>query len=80
MRDHHHRIKKRERDEVWLRTRRPLCAQNAQKDASKSIAKREKTRDDVVLFAGKKGEHITAALFFHQNAVVVRFLNETNKV
>ena len=31
---------KRER-EVWLMTRRPLCAQNTQKDASKSIAKRE---------------------------------------
>ena len=74
--------REREMKSLWLRTRRPLCAQNAQKDASKSIfAKREKKRETVSSsFAGKKGEHITAALFFHQNAVVVRFLNETNKV
>ena len=64
MRDHRHRIKKRD-GEVWLMTRRPLlCAQNAQKDAHQNRSQKERRRDGRRPLLRERREHITAALFF----------------
>jgi len=52
-----------------------VCTERAKRCTSKSIAKREKTRRSSSSFAGKKREHITAALFFYFTCCVP-FLNE----